>query len=123
MLTTAFVVPELTEEITGKILGDKGYIFSRLFKELHERGLQLITRLKKNLKNKLMLISEKMRLNQRGIIESVNDKLKNMCQIEHTRSRKVANFMVNLVAGLISYTYQPQKPSLHDTRSRIYSFS
>ena len=123
MLTTALVVPELTEEITGKILGDKGYISSRLFKELHERGLQLITRLKKNLKNKLMLISEKMRLNQRGIIESVNDQLKNMCQIEHTRYRKVANFMVNLVAGLIAYAYQPQKPSLYDTRPPIYSFS
>jgi hypothetical protein len=95
----------------------------RLFKELHERGLQLITRLKKNLKNKLMLLSDKMRLNQRGIIESVNDQLKNMCQIEHTRYRKVANFMVNLVGGLIAYTYQPQKPSLHDTRPPIYSFS
>jgi hypothetical protein len=123
MLTTALVVPELTEEITGKILGDKRYISSRLFKELHERGLQLITRLKKNLKNKLMLLSEKMRLNQRGIIESVNDQLKKRCQIEHTRYRKVANFMVNLVAGLIAYTYQPQKPSLHDTRPPIYSFS
>jgi len=123
MLTTALVVRELTEEITGKIFGDKGYISSRLFKEVHERGLQLITRLKKNLKNKLMLLSEKMRLNQRGIIESVNDQLKNMCQIEHTRYRKVANFMVNLVAGLIAYTYQPQKPSLYDTRPQIYSFS
>lgn len=123
MLTTALVVPELTQEITGKIFGDKGYIFSRLFKELHERGLQLITRLKKNLKNKLMLLSEKMRLNQRGIIESVNDQLKNNSQIEHTRYRKVANFMVNLVGGLIAYTYQPQKPSLHDTRPPIYSFS
>ena len=123
MLTTALVVRELTEEITGKIFGDKGYISSRLFKEVHERGLQLITRLKKNLKNKLMLLSEKMRLNQRGIIESVNDQLKNMCQIEHTRYRKVANFMVNLVGGLIAYTYQPQKPSLHDTRPPIYSFS
>jgi hypothetical protein len=89
------VVPELTQEISGKIFGDKGYISSRLFKELHERGLQLISRLKKNMKNKLMLLSDKMRLNQRGIIESVNDPLKNMCQIEHTRHRKVANFMVN----------------------------
>ena len=123
MLTTALVVPELTEEITGKIFGDKGYISSRLVKKLHERGLQLITRLKKNMKNKLMLLSDKMRLNQREIIESVNDQLKNMCQIEHTRHRKVANFMVNLVAGLIAYTYQPQKPSLYDTRPAIYSFS
>jgi hypothetical protein len=123
MLTTALVVPELTEEITGKIFGHKGYISSRLVKELHERGLQLMTRLKKNLKNKQMLLSDKMRLNQRGIIESVNDQLKNMCQIEHTRHRKVANFMVNLLAGLIAYTYQPQKPSLFDTRPPIYSFS
>jgi hypothetical protein len=64
-----------------------------------------------------------MRLTQRGIIESVNGQLKNRCQIEHTRHRKVANFMVNLVAGLIAYTYQPQKPSLYETRLPIYSFS
>jgi len=88
MLTITLAVPELTEEITGKIFGDKGYISSRLFKELHERGLQLITRLKKNLKNKLMLLSEKMRLNQRGIIESVNYQLKNMYQIEHNKISK-----------------------------------
>jgi hypothetical protein len=60
MLTTALVVPELAEEITGKFFGDKGYISSRLFKQLHERGLQLITRLKKNMKNKLTLFSDKM---------------------------------------------------------------
>lgn len=117
------VVPELTEEITGKLFGDKGDISSRLFKELQERGLQLITRLKKNMKNPLMLLSDKMRLNQRGIIESVNDQLKNLCQIEHTRHRKVANFMMNLVAGLIAYTYQPQKPSLYESEPPIYSFS
>lgn len=75
------------------------------------------------MKNQLMLLSDKMRLNQRGIIESVNDQLKNLCQIEHTRHRKVANFMVNLVAGLIAYTYQPQKPSLYEIEPPIYSFS
>lgn len=104
-------------------MGDKGYISSRLFKQLHERGLQLITRLNKNMKNKLMLLSDKMRLNQRRIIESVNDPLKTMCQIEQTRHRKVANFMVNLVPGLIACTYQPQKPSLYDIESPIYNFS
>lgn len=75
------------------------------------------------MKNKLMLVSDKMYLNQRGIIESVNAPLKNLCQIEHTRPRKVANFRVNLVAGLIAYTYQPEKPSLYDTRpSRLEFF-
>ncbi len=50
------------------------------------------------MKNKLMLWSDKMKLRKRGIIESVNDQLKNLCQIEQTRHRSVANFMVNLVA-------------------------
>ena len=113
------VVPELTEGIVGKIFGDKGYISEKLSKTLQKKGLQLITRLKKNMKNKLMLLSDKMKLRKRGLIESVNDQLKNLCQIEHTRHRKVANFMVNLVAGLIAYTYQPLKPSLDDLDSSI----
>lgn len=116
------VVPELTEGVIGKIFGDKGYISEKLFKQLHEKGLQLITRLKKNMKNKLMLLSDKMNLRRRGLIESVNDQLKNLCQIEHTRHRKIANFMVNLVAGMIAYTYQPQKPSLYDLEAPVYSF-
>lgn len=116
------VVPELTEGIIGKIFGDKGYISEKLFLALHEKGLQLITRLKKNMKNKLMLLSDKMKLRKRGIIESVNDQLKNLCQIEHTRHRKVANFMVNLVAGMIAYTYQPDQPSLYDLEESLYYF-
>ena len=116
------VVPELTEGMIGKLFGDKGYISEKLFLKLHEQGLQLITRLKKNMKNKLMLLSDKMKLRRRGIIESVNDQLKNLCQIEHTRHRSVANFMVNLVAGMIAYTYQPEKPSLYDIEQPVYHF-
>lgn len=116
------VVPDLTEGIVGKLFGDKGYISEKLFRQLHEKGLQLITRLKKNMKNKLMLWSDKMKLRKRGIIESVNDHLKNLCQIEHTRHRSVANFMVNLVAGMIAYTYQPEKPSLYDIEQPVYHF-
>lgn len=71
------VVPELTGGIVGKLFGDKGYISEKLFRQLHEKGLQLITRLKKDMKNKLMLLADKMKLRRRGIIESVNDQLKN----------------------------------------------
>lgn len=116
------VVPELTEGIVGKLFGDKGYISERLFKQLNEKGLQLITRLRKNMKNKLMLLADKIKLRKRGIVESVNDQLKNLCQIEHTRHRKVANFMVNLVAGMIAYTYHPEKPSLYDREEPVYYF-
>jgi hypothetical protein len=117
------VVPELTHHIVGKIFGDKGYISEKLFKQLYERGLQLITRIRSNMKNKLMQMNDKLTLNRRGIIESVNDQLKNACQIEHTRHRSVINFMVNLVAGLIAYCYLPNKPSLyHHQELPVYTF-
>lgn len=69
-----------------------------------------------------MLLSQKKKLRRREIIESVNDQLKNLCQIEPTRHRKVANFMVNLVAGMIAYTYQPNQPSLYEIEQPVYYF-
>jgi len=106
-------VPALTRGLFGKLFGDKGYISQQLFDELYERGVQLITRLRKNMKNKLMPLVDKLLLRKRALIESVNDQLKNVSQIEHTRHRSPANFLVNLVAGLIAYTYLPKKPSLN----------
>ena len=93
-------VQELTKNLTGKLFGDRGYISQALFKQLFERGLQLVTKLKKNMKNKLMCLLDKILLRKRAIIESVNDYLKNICQIEHTRHRSPLNFPVNLLAGL-----------------------
>lgn len=74
--------------------------------------MQLITKLKKNMKNKLVPLMDKIMLRKRSVIESVNDLLKNICQIEHSRHRSGLNFMVNLLAGLVAYTYQDQKPCL-----------
>ena len=64
------------------------------------------------MKQKLVKLMDKILLRKRALIETVNDQLKNICQIEHSRHRSVWNFMVNILAGLIAYTYQPQKPSL-----------
>ena len=50
-------------------------------------------------------------LNQRAVIESINDQLKNISQIEHSRHRCIENFYVNIVAGLIAYSEQEKKPS------------
>jgi hypothetical protein len=52
-------------------------------------------------------------LRGRSIIETINDQLKNISQIEHSRHRSVANFFVNLLSGLIAYCLQPKKPSLN----------
>lgn len=106
-------VPALTERLSGKLFGDKGYISSALFEQLMEKGVQLITKLKANMKNKLMHLKDKILLRRRGIIESIFDQLKNISQIEHSRHRSPLNFLANLLAGLIAYTHQPKKPSLN----------
>ncbi len=105
-------VPDLTQDLIGKLFGDRGYISQELFEKLFEQGLQLITRYKKNMKQKLVKLVDKILLRKRSLIETVNDQLKNISQIEHSRHRSVWNFLVNLFAGLIAYTYLPQKPSL-----------
>ncbi len=106
-------VPDLTQDLFGRLFGDKGYISQALFEQLYQRGLQLVTRRKKNMKNRLMSLMDKILLRKRVVIESVNDQLKNISQIEHSRHRSVFNFLVNLLAGLVAYTYQPKKPSLN----------
>jgi hypothetical protein len=106
-------VPALVAKIRGKVFGDRGYISKALFDTLFAYGVQLITKLRKDMKNKLLPLMDKLLLRKRSVIETVNDQLKNISQIEHSRHRSVTNFLVNLVAGLIAYTYQPKKPSLH----------
>ena len=102
----------LSKGIVGKLFGDKGYISEKIMKKLLEQGLQLFTTLKSNMKQKLMPLKDKIFLRKRSIIETVNDQLKNISQIEHTRHRSVGNFLVNLLSGIVAYTHQPKKPSL-----------
>jgi hypothetical protein len=109
-------VPELSKDIFGKLFGDKGYISQELFLKLYEKGIEIITRLKRNMKNKLMGLVNKILLRSRGVIESVNNKLKSCCQIEHHRHRSPWNFLVNLVSGIVAYSYDPCKPSVRLTR-------
>jgi hypothetical protein len=106
------VIDELTKDIHGKMCGDRGYISQKLFEHLYFKGIQLITRLKKNMKPKLSRIEDQIMLRKRAIIECVNDFLKNICNVDHTRHRKPLNFLVNLVSGLCAYSYLPKKPSL-----------
>jgi hypothetical protein len=106
-------LPRMVHELFGKLFGDKGYISQKLFERLLDQGVQLITRIRKNMKNRLMSVLDKVLLRKRSLIETVNDQLKNISQIEHTRHRSVTNYFMNLVAGLIAYTYQEHKPSLN----------
>jgi transposase len=105
-------VRKLVRQLWGKLFGDRGYIGQELFEELWEDGLQLITKLKRNMKNKLMPLLDKVLLRKRALIECVNDQLKNISQIEHTRHRSATNGIVNILAAVVAYTFQPKKPAL-----------
>ena len=106
-------VPRLARRLFGKLFGDRGYISQDLAEELLiEQGLQLITKLRKNMRNQLLTLTDKLLLRKRAIIESIVDELKNVCQIEHSRHRSPLNFLVNLMAELIAYCHLPKKPSL-----------
>ena len=106
-------VPELVKGLFGKLFGDKGYVSQPLFEALYDEGVQLVTKLKRKMKNRLLPLLDKIMLRKRAIVESVMDQLKNISQIEHSRHRSVANCLVNLVAGLIAYTWREKKPSLN----------
>jgi Transposase DDE domain len=102
----------LAEKLFGKIFADKGYIDKKLFERLFLRGVQLITRLKRNMKGCLMPLMDKLLLRKRAIIETIIDQLKNISQIEHSRHRSPVNYFADIVCGLIAYTHREKLPSL-----------
>jgi hypothetical protein len=106
------VVEKMADGLFGKLFGDKGYISQSLFEELLAKGIKLVTNMRANMKCRLMQWQEKILLRKRSLIETVNDTLKNVCQIEHSRHRSPINFLAHLVAGLVAYTRLPKKPSL-----------
>lgn len=103
----------LAKGLWGKLFGDKGYISSEITQKLFKKGVQVFTTLRSNMKQKLLSWKDKILLRKRSLIETVNDQLKNISQIEHTRHRSADNFLVNLLGGLAAYTLQPKKPSLN----------
>jgi hypothetical protein len=109
------VVPELAQTLTGLLFGDKGYISKELFLKLYRTGLKLVTGIKKNMQNKLMIWKEKILLRKRGIIETVFDYLKNKLQLEHTRHRSPFNMLVHVISTLIVYQLKSSKPSILQT--------
>ncbi len=105
------------EFIYGKLVGDKGYIGKNLFKRLFVDGIQLITKLKSNMKGALISVSDKLLLRKRAIIETVNDELKNITQVEHSRHKAFDNFIVNLLSAIAAYCCFPKKPCINVTRT------
>ena len=108
-----------SESVFGKLFADKGYLSQNLSETLANQNIQLITKVRKNMKSKFIDPFDAAILKKRSIIETVLDELKNLCQIEHSRHRSVNNFTVNLMAGIIAYCLFPQKPTLNLSISAI----
>ena len=102
----------LFKNLEGLAAGDKGYISKEKEETLRQKGIRLITRVRSNMKEKILSAFEKFFLSQRGIVETVIEQLKSVCQIEHNRHRSPANFLINLLSGLIAYMIKPRKPAL-----------
>lgn len=105
-------LPRMIHHVFGKLFGDKGYLSQTLCDGLREVGVELITSIRRNMKPQRLLLYGKLLLKRRSVIETINDQLKNISQIEHSRHRSVNNFFVNLMAGLIAYCCRPNKPSV-----------
>lgn len=95
----------------GKCYADKGYL-TKIFEELYKQGMQLVTKVRSNMKNKLLLLSDKLKLKKRGLIESVNDLLMSVFDIDHSRHRSPVNAIAHTLGGLIAYCFYEQKPSI-----------
>jgi hypothetical protein len=111
-------VPRLVRRLVGKLFGDRGDISHPLAEHLLvEHSIQLITKRRKNMRTRLLPLADKLLLRKRAVIESVNDQLKNVCQLEHTRHRSPFHFLVHLLAGLVADCHLPKKPALHFMRT------
>jgi transposase len=105
-------VPALMATSFGKLFGDKGYLSKVLTEKLKNKGVELITKVRKNMKPMTHSAFDQAILRKRSLIETVFDELKNLCHIEHSRHRSPINFTVNLLAGLVAYCLMPKKPTL-----------
>ena len=113
------------KNVKGKLCGDKGYIGQALFENLFMNGIQLITKVKNNMRNSLMSIADKIILRKRALIETVNDELKNIAQIEHSRHRSFDNFIANALSAIAAYCFFEKKPAIdvsyvNDGQLRIF---
>lgn len=113
------VLDQLSQGIIGKLFGDKGYISAEIAMQLFKRGLRLFTTIRNKMKNKLMSLKDKILLRKRVLVETVNDQLKNISQLEHTRHRSVANFFINALAAIAAYMRQPKKPHINLGASEV----
>ena len=100
----------LAKDLYGKLFADRGNILQKLFDDLFDDGIHLVTGIKSNMKNKLMPLWDKVMLRKHYVIECINDMLKNTETLVHSRHRSINNFLMSLVSALGAYRFYDNKP-------------
>lgn len=116
------MIEPLSGGLFGKLFGDKGYLNQKLFRKMLKKGLQIVTQIRSNMKNKLMDYTDRITLRKRSLVESVFHVFKDILNMDHTRHRSPVNFMTNLVAGLAAYCLSDKKPRMrmeHNTSGNL----
>jgi hypothetical protein len=103
---------DMMKDLKGKMYADKGYIGKKEFLKLLNSGLILITGIKKNMKDRLLELWDKILLKKRSLIESVYNIMKNTLHLEHSRHRSVVNAGIYYITTLIAYCWKPNKPHI-----------
>ena len=116
-------VPDLTKDLFGKLYGDKGYVSKALGEQLFDQGVEFKTNVRSNMKARAIALWDKIMLRKRFIIETVNDQLKSITQIEHSRHRSMHGFMLNLIGSLIAYCHKKDKPTIRIDESDMKTLS
>lgn len=106
------VMALLCQDLHGQLYGDAGYISQKVFEMLYEQGLSLFTKIRKNMKNKLVTLEQKYYLKKRSLVETVIDILKYICDLSHTRHRSIDNCFSNMLGSLAAYTFLDHLPSI-----------
>jgi transposase len=112
-------IPELCKNLTGKLYADKGYIGKKLREKLSETDVDLVTAVRKSMKDKAISAFDRAMLSKRYIIETINDQLKNISQIGHSRHRSETGFMLNVISGIVAYCLKEQKPRIKLSPSNL----
>ena len=99
----------MTTALQGKIFADQGYLSQALLERLWQRGLHLITSIRRNMKNDLLPLLDKVLLRKRFMLETLFDKLKSSMGLEHTRYRSPVNALVYVLSCLAAYTLAQPK--------------
>lgn len=107
------VFNRLTDNVFGKLFADKGYISQGLFERLFNDGINLVTGIRSNMKNKLMPLYDRILLRKRSVIETINDELKNVAQLVHSRHRSILNFAMNVLSAIAAYSFFEKKPAVN----------